>query len=170
MSGMGRREFITLLGGAAALAGRRRRAAGGKLPTIGFLGAGVGLGFGLEGLDCCLCAEAARTRLDRGPHRLDRVPLGGGTRRALCRIAHEFVRLNTSSSRRAPQWWRLSGPRPLFRLSSRQQTNQLAAALLRAWRDRGVMLPGCQCSRPTCRKTRSNFCARSSQVCVRLGS
>ena len=32
-----------------------------------------------------ICAAAARTRLDRGPHCRDRVSLGGGTRRALCR-------------------------------------------------------------------------------------
>ena len=36
-------------------------------------------------MDRRLCAAAARARLDRGPQRRDRVPLGGGPRRALRR-------------------------------------------------------------------------------------
>ena len=61
------------------------------MPTIGFLGAGFGRRPGA--MDRRFCAAAARTRLDRGPHRRDRVSLGGGTQRALAEIAAEFVRL-----------------------------------------------------------------------------
>src|SRR5262249_35931031 len=38
-----------------------------------------------------ICAAVARTRLDRWSHRRDRVPLGRGTPRALCRLRAEFV-------------------------------------------------------------------------------
>ena len=41
--------------------------------------------FGHEPMDRRFCAAAARTRLDRGSHRRDRVSLGGGTQRALRR-------------------------------------------------------------------------------------
>ena len=54
---------------------------------------GRGLGLGLEPMGRRLCAAAARIGLDRRPHRRDRVSLGGGTQRAQCRIAAEFVRL-----------------------------------------------------------------------------
>ena len=38
--------------------------------------------FGHEPMGCCFCAAAPRPRLDRGPHRRDRVSLGGGTQLA----------------------------------------------------------------------------------------
>ena len=43
MFGIRRREFFTLLGGAARVADRGARAAAAKLPTLGFLGAGTPL-------------------------------------------------------------------------------------------------------------------------------
>src|SRR5262249_23705049 len=45
----------------------------------------TGHAFGLECMDSCLCSATARTRLDRGSHRGDRVSLGGGVYRALWR-------------------------------------------------------------------------------------
>ena len=79
---IGRREFITLLGGAARVAAGGAGAAAAKLPTIGFLGARAPA---IQAMDRRFCAAAARTGLDRGPHRRDRVSLGGRTLRALRR-------------------------------------------------------------------------------------
>src|SRR5215470_5021470 len=53
-----------------------------------------GHGFALESIDGRVCTAVARTRLDRGLHRRDRVSLGGGdTASASPRSRPEFVRL-----------------------------------------------------------------------------
>ena len=79
---MKRREFITLLGGAAGMAARGARAAAGKLPTIGFLGVSTSAGWAIGPPPLCGdWASSAGPRAARG----DRVSLGRGTRRALCR-------------------------------------------------------------------------------------
>ena len=87
-----RREFITLLGGAAAawpIAARAQQA--GKLPTIGVLG---GATHSAESQRVAAFVQRlARTWLDRGSYRRDRVSLGGGPQCSIGEIAAEFVRL-----------------------------------------------------------------------------
>ena len=73
---MRRREFITLLGGAAAawpLAARAQQRA--TLPTVGFLGSGTPATAGPW--VAAFTATAARPRLDRGSYHQDRPALGG---------------------------------------------------------------------------------------------
>ena len=77
MPGMRRREFVSLLGGAAAawpVAARAQQPA--KLPIIGFLGSTTPVP--QSQLTAAFCAATARTRLDRRTHRRDRISLGGG--------------------------------------------------------------------------------------------
>ena len=75
---MRRREFITVLGGRGGMAARGARAADGQAADHRVPGREHA--FVPEPMDRRFCAAAARTRLDRGPHRRDRVSLGGGTR------------------------------------------------------------------------------------------
>src|SRR4051812_26322489 len=81
-----RREFITLLGGAAAgwpLSARAQQA--GKLP--------IDYAFDHEPMDRRFCRAAARTWLDRGSNHQDRVWWAEGRGERYADIAAEFVRL-----------------------------------------------------------------------------
>jgi hypothetical protein len=101
IEGMYRRDFITLLGGAAAwpLATRAQQLA--KLPTIGLLGASTPAV--MSQWVAAFVQSTARTRLGRGSHHRDRVSLDGGQQRARARWPPNwFGSRSMSSSRQAP--------------------------------------------------------------------
>ena len=87
-----RRDFISLLGGAAATwpvaaRGQRRR-----IPTIGFIGASTSSAW--AAMDCCFCTAATRAWLARGANLNIEYRWSGGRRESLAEIAAEFVRIN----------------------------------------------------------------------------
>ena len=88
---MKRREFITLLGGAAAAWPLAARAQQAKAADHRIFGRGHA--FGLEPLDRRFCPAAARTRLDRRPHVAIEYRWAEGRSERFAEIAAEFVRL-----------------------------------------------------------------------------
>ena len=130
---------------------------------------GRGHAFGLEPMDRRLCAAAARTRLDRGPHRRDRVSLGGGTRRALrrdrgrVRPAQGRCHCHGGTAQSSQQSRRHRSSRSSLRL----RRIRLAAAWSRVWRDRAATSPACRSSDRSCwqaTRTLARGCPRSSPV------
>ena len=160
---MKRREFITLLGGAAARGRSPRARSSSKLPTIGYLGSAHAHRPESQWA-AALCAAAARTRLDRGPHRRDRVSLGGGSHRALCR---DRGRVRPAQGRRhrhgrTPRSWRQSRRQRPSRSSSPSAATRSAAVWSPAWRDRAATSPACRSRQsPSSPASASNCCARS---------
>ena len=115
-------------------------------------------------MDRRFCAAAARTRLDRGSHRRDRVSLGGGTPRALTPRSppSSSGSRSMSSSRTEPRTSsRQSRRHRSSRSCSRRQGTRSATASSRAWRDRAATSPACRASGPILLASGSNFCARS---------
>ena len=80
---MRRREFITLLGGAAAAWPLAARAQQPAMPVIGFLRSSPI--DALRTLGDRVSPGLERSRVCRGPERRDRIPLGGGAIRSICR-------------------------------------------------------------------------------------
>ena len=87
---MRRREFITLLGGAAAAWPLAARAQQPAMPVIGFLRS-------TSLADACAFRDRVPpgpegSRLRRGPERRDRIPLGGGQHDRLPALAADLIR------------------------------------------------------------------------------
>ena len=113
---MRRREFIAGLGGAVSVAAGGAGAAAGEAADHRVLGPEHA--FGQEPMDRRFCAAAARTRLDRGPHRRDRVSLGRGTHRALRRDRGRIRPAQGRCHRHVGQ------PPPSLRQSRRQRSSR----------------------------------------------
>ena len=132
-------------GGVAA---RGARAAAGQAADHRVLGRGHA--FGSEPMDCRFCAAAARTRLDRGSHRRDRVSLGGGTQRALRR---DRGRVRPAQGRCHCHVWqpqqslRQSRRHRSSRSCSRWRRTRSAPAWSQVWRDRAATSPACRSRR-----------------------
>ena len=131
------------------MAARGARAAGGQAADHRVPGRGHACG--REPMDRRFCAAAARTRLDRGSHRRDRVSLGRGTQRALRR---DRGRVRPAQGRCHRHGGNRSSPRGKAgdighpdRVRGRRGT-RLAPASSRVWRDRAATSPACRSRRP----------------------
>ena len=160
---IGRRKFLATLGGAAAawpLAARAQQP--GKLPTIGFLGAGTPstqgqwsaafvqrlreLGW-IEGRNVAIEYRWAEGRPNASPRSR---PSSSGLRSMSCHIG------------KLQQSWRPSRRHRSSRLSSRRRGTRSAPAWSRAWRDRAATSPACRSADRYLPASGLSFCARLS--------
>jgi hypothetical protein len=166
MSDMRRREFITLLGGAAAawpLAARAQQSA--KMPTIGYLGGG-----GPTGQRAWVDAFVQRLReLGWIEGRTVAIEYRWGEGRAdrYAEIAAEFVRLKVDVIQTEPsQRLRQSRRHRSSRSSSPWRETRSEADWSLPWRDRAAMSPASQTWEAAWLLNASNSCVRLSQTCV----
>ena len=109
-----------------------------------------------------LRAAAARTRLDRGSQRRDRVSLGGGTHERFAEIAAEFVRLKvdvivTAGTASVVAAKQATSVIPIvFPVAGDPVGSGLVASLARP----GGNVTGLSTQRPILLASDSNFCAR----------
>ena len=146
---MKRREFITLLGGAAAawpLAARAQQP--GKLPTIGFLGAGTPSA--PEPWTAAFVQRLRELGWIEGRTVAIEYRWAEGRNERFAEIAAEFVRLKVDVivTHGTPQSSRQSRRHRRSRSCSRWRATRSAPAWSRAWRDRAAMSPACRFSSP----------------------
>ena len=157
-----RREFITLLGGAAVtwpFAVRRRAR---KQPTIGYIGGG-------GPITQRAWVEAFVQRL-RELGWIRAAPLRsvrwGRDAPALCRDRGQFVRLKVDviSQAQPKQRCGKEGDITRFRSSSRRRETRSAVVRSLRWRDRAATSPAYQTREVIFLPNASDFCARLSQL------
>ena len=145
---MKRREFITLLGGAAALAARRARAAAGQAADHRVPGRGHACG--LEPWTAAFVQRLRELGWIEGRTVAIEYRWAEGRSERFAEIAAEFVRLKVdvivTVGKRGPA--RQSRRHRSSRSSSRWRTTRLAAAWSRAWRDRAATSPDCRIQAP----------------------
>jgi hypothetical protein len=160
---MKRREFITLLGGAAAWPLTARAQQSAKLPTIGYLGASTPL-FDTQRVGAFVQRLRELGWIEGRTVAIEYRWSEGRTER-FSEIAGEFVRSRSmSSSRGAAESRQRSRPHQRYRSCSLWQETRLAAVLLQPWHDREAILPVCRCSRPMLRASGWSFCAMPCPV------
>ena len=158
-----RREFVAVLAARRpARAARHARAQQANPPTIGFLGPATASA--MSAWSAAFVQRAARTRLDRGSHRRDRVSLGRRTQRAL--------RRNRGRVRPAQSRCHCHGGHP----ASRHKAGDLGHSDClcggvdpsgrpgrKSWRDRAATSPACR-REPIWLASGWKLCATSSLV------
>ena len=161
---IGRREFITLLGGAAAAWPLAVRAQQPKLPTIGFLGGDTPSGASqwtaafVQGLRELGWIEGHTVAIE--------YRWAEGRAERYTEIATEFVRLKVDvivTYATAPVIATKQAT-SVIPIVSALMGDRLALALSSVWRDRAATSPVCRPSRPILLPSDSNFYARLSPV------
>ena len=161
---MKRREFITLLGGAAAwpLAARAQRAA--NMPTIGYLGPAT---HAVESQRVAAFVQRLR-ELGWIENRTIAIEYrwAEGREERFTEIAAEFVSLRSMSfsPMQHHQSSLQSGRHRSSRSYSRWRETQSTPAWSRAWRVRAATSPACRPSSAILSASGSNSCARLSPV------
>jgi putative ABC transport system substrate-binding protein len=160
-----RRDFITVLGGAAAALPLAARAQQPAVPVIGFMGAGSAAA--QSHLTSAFLQRLRELGWTEGRDLRIEYRWGEGGTERFAEIAAEFVRLKVDLilTHNTPPTLAAKQATSVIPIVFATAGDPVGTGIMQVWRDRAAISPACRVRQPIQRASASNFCVSLSPIC-----